>query len=297
MKSGCKKIVLIVVLLWQMLLLAGCDYYLSEQPEKQSAQQVPEPFRNQDSRGRYDTIGKLGTHSISIPAGVIDGWARYVGDPGDFADPKIKAKYQRPPKTYDLPIESFGFLYRITDGDVYTSFRQTQQDYRRDNETLIPYGKPFPWASVSVYGQYDAAAPLNFNFTVQNEFKLAKDITHFDYIQQEQPLYNLTLYRANNGIDPETGEPWKWDDNAKDIFIKKDQAGNIKTYIKCQFTHHINSCSHMFYNDRWHIQVWISYSRTYLPQWQEMEGNIIKILDSWRVSREGKLLGKQIGKA
>ncbi|WP_180297639.1 hypothetical protein, partial [Snodgrassella communis] len=136
-----------------------------------------------------------------------------------------------------------------------------------------------------------------FNFTVQDDFRSARDVTHFDYVQQEQPLYNLTIYRANNGIDPQTGEPWKWDDNAKDILLKKDQAGNIKTYIKCQFTHHINSCRHMFYNDDWHIQVWISYSRTYLPQWQEMEGRIMQILDSWRVTREGKLLGKQIGKA
>ncbi|NUE81685.1 hypothetical protein GYX91_10565, partial [Snodgrassella sp. ESL0304] len=78
MKSGYKKILLIVV-----LLLAGCDYYVSEQP----AQQAPVPFYNRDSRGRADTIGKLGTYSISIPAGVIDGWARYMGDPGDFADP------------------------------------------------------------------------------------------------------------------------------------------------------------------------------------------------------------------
>jgi hypothetical protein len=289
MKSGFRKSLLIVVVLWQVLLLAGCDYFVSEQ-------QAQVPFYNRDSRGRADTIGKLGTHSISIPAGVIDGWARYIGDPGDFADPKIKAKYQRPPESYDLPIESFGFLYRITDGDIYTSFRQTEEDYRRDNETLIPYGKPFPWASVSVYGQYDAA-PLNFNFTVQNEFKLAKEITYFDYIQQEQPLYGLTVYRANNGINPETGEPWKSDANAKDILLKKDQTGNIKTYIQCEFTHHIDSCDHMFYNNDWHIQVWISYSRTYLPQWQEMESNIINILDSWRVSPEGRLLGKQIGKA
>jgi hypothetical protein len=296
MKSGCKKIVLIVVLLWQMLLLAGCDYYLSEQPEKQSAQQVPEPFRNQDSHGRYDTIGKLGTHSISIPAGVIDGWARYIGDPGDFADPKIKAKYQRPPKTYDLPIESFGFLYRITDGDVYTSFRQTQQDYRRDNETLIPNYLPFPWADVSAYGVY-GAAPLNFNFTVQDDFRVSKEVTNIDYIQQPQSLYGLTVYKANNGIDPDTGEPWKSDNLTEDRMIKKDQAGNIKTYIKCQFTQHINSCRHMFYNNDWHIQVRIGYSRTYLPQWQEMEDRIMQILESWRVTREGKLLGKQIGKA
>jgi hypothetical protein len=297
MKSGFRKSLLILVLLWQVLLLAGCDYYVSEQPEKQSAQQVLEPFRNQDSRGRYDTIGKLGTQSISIPAGVIRGWARYMGDPGDFADPKIKAKYQHPPKTYDLPIESFGFFYRITDGDVYTSFRQTEEDYRRDNETLIPYGKPFPWADVIVYGEYDAAAPLSFNVYVQEGFKISKEVSNIDYIQQEQPLYSLTVYKANNGIDPKTGEPWKSDANAKDILLKKDQAGNIKTYIKCQFTQHINSCNHMFYSDKWHIRVLIGYSRTYLPQWQKMEGNIIKILDSWRVSPEGRLLGKQIGKA
>ncbi|NUF10168.1 hypothetical protein, partial [Snodgrassella sp. ESL0324] len=104
-------------------------------------------------------------------------------------------------------------------------------------------------------------------------------------------------YRANNGIDPETGEPWKSDTLTKDRMIKKDQAGNIKTYIKCEFIQHKNFCNHMFYNDNWHIQVWISYNRSYLPQWQEMEGNIINILNSWRVSREGKLLGKQIGKA
>ncbi|WP_037408518.1 hypothetical protein, partial [Snodgrassella communis] len=232
----------------------------------------------------------------SIPAGVIDGWARYMGAPGDFADPKIKAKYQRPPKTYDLPIESFGFQYRITDGDVYTSFRQTEEDYRRDNETLIPYGKPFPWASVSAYGVY-GAAPLNFNAYVQIIFRSAKEVTNFDYIQQEQPLYGLTVYKANNGIDPQTGEPWKSDVNAKDILLKKDQVGNIKTYIDCQFTQHINFCSHMFYNDDWHIQVRMSYSRTYLPRWQEMEGRVIRILDSWRVTREGKLLGRQIGKA
>ena len=297
MKSGYKKIVLIVVLLWQVLLLAGCDHDLSKEPEKKVVEQVPQPFRNQDSRGRYDTIGKLGTQSISIPAGVIDGWARYMGDPGDFADPKIKARYQRPPKTYDLPIESFGFLYRITDGDVYTSFRKTEEDYRHDNETLIPYGKPFPWASVSVYGQYDAKVALNFNAYVQEGFKISKEISNIDYIQQPQPLYGLTVYRANNGIDPETGEPWKSDTLTKDRMIKKDQAGNIKTYIKCEFTQHKNFCSHMFYNDNWHIQVWISYNRSYLPHWQEMENNIIKILDSWRVNREGKLLGKQIGKA
>ncbi|PIT50652.1 hypothetical protein, partial [Snodgrassella alvi] len=274
MKSGFRKSLLILALLWQVLLLAGCDQDFGKQPETQVVEQVSEPFRNQDSRGRYDTIGKLGTQSISIPAGVIDGWARYIGDPGDFADPKIKAKYQRPPESYDLPIESFGFLYRITDGDIYTSYRHTEEDYRRDNETLIPYGKPFPWADVIIYGEYDAA-PLNFNAYVQEGFKISKEVSNIDYIQQPQPLYGLTVYRANNGIDPKTGEPWKSDVNAKDILLKKDQAGNIKTYMGCEFSEHKNFCSHMFYNDKFHIRVSISYNRTYLPQWQEMESNII----------------------
>ena len=308
MKYQCKQLLLSMTLLWQILLFAGCDSDSTTESPQQPVQQVPVqqvttptvpvPFRNQDSHERYDEIGKLGTHSISIPAGVTTDWMSYLPNPSKFADRKIKIQYTPPPKSYTLPIKSFRFRYRISDGDVYTTSRQTEQDYYRDNKTSSSSDRPIPpWAEVIVYGQYDDAVPLNFNSTIQDDFRVSKKVTNIDYIQQAQPLYGLTVYLANNGIDPETGKPWKSNTVTPDRMINKDKAGNIKTYIQREFTQQTNSCRHRFYNDEWHIQIWIIYNCTYLPQWRKIEGNIIKILNSWRVTQKGKLLSKQIGKA
>lgn len=308
MKYQCKQLLLSMTLLWQILLFADCDSDSTTESPQQPVQQVPVqqvttptvpvPFRNQDSHERYDEIGKLGTHSISIPAGVTTDWMSYLSNPSKFADRKIKIQYTPPPKSYTLPIKSFRFRYRISDGDVYTTSRQTEQDYYRDNKTSSSSDRPIPpWAEVIVYGQYDDAVPLNFNSTIQDDFRVSKKVTNIDYIQQAQPLYGLTVYLANNGIDPETGQPWKSNTVTPDRMINKDKAGNIKTYIQREFTQQTNSCRHRFYNDEWHIQIWIIYNCTYLPQWRKIEGNIIKILNSWRVTQKGKLLSKQIGKA
>ena len=308
MKYQCKQLLLSMTLLWQILLFAGCDSDSTTESPQQPVQQVPVqqvttptvpvPFRNQDSHERYDEIGKLGTHSISIPAGVTDGAVIYRSNPSKFADRKIKTQYTPPPISYTFPIKSFRFQYRISDGDVYTTSGQTEQDYYRDNKTSIPSDRPIPpWADVIVYDQYNDAVPLNFNSTIQDDFRVSKKVTNIDYIQQAQPLYGLTVYLANNGIDPETGEPWKSNTVTPDRMINKDKAGNIKTYIQREFTQQTNFCRHRFYNDEWHIQIWIIYNCTYLPQWRKIEGNIIKILNSWRVTQKGKLLSKQIGKA
>lgn len=308
MKYQCKQLLLSMTLLWQILLFAGCDSDSTTESPQQPVQQVPVqqvttptvpvPFRNQDSHERYDEIGKLGTHSISIPAGVTTDWMSYLSNPSKFADRKIKIQYTPPPKSYTLPIKSFRFRYRISDGDVYTTSRQTEQDYYRDNKTSSTSEIPIPnWADVIVYGQYDDAVPLNFNSIIQDDFRVSKKVANIDYIQQAQPLYGLTVYLANNGIDPETGEPWKSNTVTPDRMINKDKAGNIKTYIQREFTQQTNFCRHRFYNDEWHIQIWIIYNCTYLPQWRKIEGNIIKILNSWRVTQKGKLLSKQIGKA
>ncbi len=308
MKYQCKQLLLSMTLLWQVLLFAGCDSDSTTESPQQPVQQVPVqqvttptvpvPFRNQDSHERYDEIGKLGTHPISIPAGVTRGAVIYRSNPSKFADRKIKTQYTPPPISYTFPIKSFRFRYRIRDGDVYTTSGQTEQDYYRDNKTSIPSDRPIPpWADVIVYDQYNDAVPLNFNSTIQDDFRVSKKVTNIDYIQQAQPLYGLTVYLANNGIDPETGEPWKSNTVTPDRMINKDKAGNIKTYIQREFTQQTNFCRHRFYNDEWHIQIWIIYNCTYLPQWRKIEGNIIKILNSWRVTQKGKLLSKQIGKA
>ncbi|WP_239373041.1 hypothetical protein [Snodgrassella gandavensis] len=279
-----------------LLLLAGCDND-KQTGAKAAPQQQPAPVvRHQDRFGRYDSIGNLGGKPVSIPGGVVFTWVRYIGDPGDFDTSKQAQKYQRPPITYQLPIEGFDFQYRLTDGAVMSYREQTEEDYLRDNRTLIPQGKPFPWGHIIVYNIVKPNQPVNFNKAFINTQQSKKEVWHFDYIEQPQKVYGLTYFKANNGIDPSTNQPWQDNIAGPDIFISKNPQGEIKTYIKCDFTGEIQSCSHGFYLDSMRVIINISYDRIYLEKWRQTEKNIAGILDSWVVTDKGALIKKQAGK-
>jgi hypothetical protein len=277
-----------------LLLLAGCD---DKQAGDKAAQQQPAPVvPHQDRFGRYDSIGNLGGKPVSIPGGVVFTWVHYIGDPGDFDSSKQAQKYQRPPITYQLPIDSFGFQYRLTDGAVMSYREQTEEDYLRDNRTLIPEGKPFPWGHTIVYNIVDPHQPLNFNKALADELQATKKVWHFDYFEQPQKIYGLTYFKANNGIDPRTNQPWQDNIAGPDIFISKNAQGEIKTYIQCDFIGDVQSCTHEFYIDSMPVVIDISYNRIYLEKWQQTEKKIAGILDSWVVTDKGALIKKQAGK-
>ena len=288
------KLHLRLVCLNCMLLIAGCSD--NNHSEKNVVQQQPAPIRHQDRFGRYDSIGNLGGKPVSIPSGVVFTWVRYIGDPGDFDTSKQAQKYQRPPITYQLPISSFAFQYRLTDGAVMSYREQTEEDYLRDNRTLIPQGKPFPWGYTIVYNIVDPHQPLNFNKAFTDTQQAKKEVWHFDYFEQPQKIYGLTYFKANNGIDPSTNQPWQDNIAGPDILMSKNPQGDIKTYIQCDFTGEIQSCTHEFYIDSMPVVVDISYDRIYLEKWQQTEKNIAGILDSWVVTDKGALIKKQAGK-
>lgn len=279
-----------------LLLLVGCDD-VKQTGDKATPQQQPTPIvRHQDRFGRYDSIGNLGGKPVSIPGGVVFTWVHYIGDPGDFDTSKQAQKYQRPPITYQLPISSFAFQYRLTDGAVMSYREQTEEDYLRDNRTLIPQGKPFPWGYTIVYNIVDPHQPLNFNKAFTDTQQSKKEVWHFEYIEQPQKVYGLTFFKANNGIDPSTNQPWQDNIAGPDILMSKNPQGDIKTYIQCDFTGEIQSCTHQFYIDSMPVVVDISYDRIYLEKWQQTEKNIAGILDSWVVTDKGALIKKQAGK-
>ncbi|PIT19844.1 hypothetical protein BGI36_10230 [Snodgrassella communis] len=276
-----------------LLLLAGCDD--GKQAGEKAAQQ-PVLARHQDRFGRYDSIGNLGGKPVSIPGGVVFTWVRYIGDPGDFDSSKQAQKYQRPPITYQLPIEDIDFQYRLTDGAVKTRREQTEEDYLRDNETLIPVGKPFPWGYTIVYNIVDPHQPLNFNKALAGDLQATKTVNKFDYFEQPQKIFGLTYLQANNGIDPSTNQPWQDNISGPDILISKNAQGEIKTYIRCDFIGEVQQCEHQFYLDNLPILISITYNRHYLKLWQQTEKNIAGILDSWVVTDKGALIKKQVGK-
>ncbi|PIT41054.1 hypothetical protein BHC43_02055 [Snodgrassella alvi] len=279
------------VCLTGLLLLAGCS-----DKDKDKAKQQPVPFINQDRFGRYDSIGNLGGKPVSIPGGVVLHWVRYIGDPGDFDASRKAQKYKRPPITYQLPIESFGFMYRLTDGAVLSKKEKTDIDFMHDNKTLIPRGEPFPWGHTIVYNLYKTSMPTDFNKAFEENLQLTRKIDKFEYFEQSEKKYGLTYFKANNGIDPFTNQPWQDDISSPDIFIYKNLKGKIKTYIQCDCIGQVQFCKHRFYLKSLPILIYISYNRNYLSFWEQTEKNIDYILNSWVVSNDGRLIKKQAGK-
>ncbi|MCX8753098.1 hypothetical protein, partial [Snodgrassella sp. B3837] len=139
--------------------------------------------------GRYDSIGNLGGKPVSIPDGVVLHWVRYVGDPGDFDASKKAQEYKRPPITYQLPIESFGLLYRLTDGALMSYKEHTEIDYLHDNKTLIPKGIPFPWAHTIIYNIYSPKQPKTFNQWFNNILESSKESWDFEYSKQPNKVF------------------------------------------------------------------------------------------------------------
>ena len=279
------------VCLTGLLLLSGCS-----DKDKDKAKQQPVPFTNQDRFGRYDSIGNLGGKPVSIPEGVVSTWVRYVGDPGDFDASRKARKYKRPPITYQLPIESFGFVYRLTDGAVLSSKEQTDIDYMHDNKTLIPIGQPFPWGYTIVYNLVNPKRSRTYNQWFNNILESKKESWDFEYAKQKNKVFGLTYYQANNGIDPSTNQPWTDNIAGRDLYIYRDANNNIKTLILCDVVGQVQLCVHDFIVNNLPIEVSVTYNRVYLKLWQQTEKNIAAILDSWVVTNDGKLIKKQAGK-
>ena len=279
------------VCLTGLLLLSGCS-----DKDKDKAKQQPVPFINQDRFGRYDSIGNLGGKPVSIPEGVVSTWVRYVGDPGDFDASRKARKYKRPPITYQLPIESFGFVYRLTDGAVLSSKEQTDIDYMHDNKTLIPIGQPFPWGYTIVYNLVNPKRSRTYNQWFNNILESKKESWDFEYAKQKNKVFGLTYYQANNGIDPSTNQPWTDNIAGRDLYIYRDANNNIKTLILCDVVGQVQLCVHDFIVNNLPIEVSVTYNRVYLKLWQQTEKNIAAILDSWVVTNDGKLIKKQAGK-
>ncbi|WP_370388914.1 hypothetical protein [Snodgrassella alvi] len=279
------------VCLTGLFLLSDCS-----DKDKDKAKQQPVPFINQDRFDRYDSIGNLGGKPVSIPGGVVSTWVRYVGDPGDFDAIRKARKYKRPPITYQLPIESFGFVYRLTDGAVLSRKEQTDIDYMHDNKTLIRIGQPFPWGDTIVYNLYGPEQLKTYDYRFKNIIESTKENWNFEYSKQKNKVFGLTYYQANNGIDPSTNQPWTDNIAGRDLYIYRDANNNIKTLILCDIVDQVKLCEHDFFISDFQVKVNMNYNRTYLKLWQQTERNIASILDSWVVTNEGKLIKKQAGK-
>lgn len=204
-------------------------------------------------------IGDLGGIPVSIPKNLIR-LVEYDGDP-DWGETR---QGDEPVRTYQSKINSFGFDLRYTDG-VFSS-----QSNEYDQQKNLPNS---PWVSVGINSsiRYYGASGIDrlAKATINPSDEVAPN---HKYEKLPELQYGLEIY-ASPGIDPKTNKPWRENLYAKDVFIKRNDKGEIVTYIKCSNRDVPHPpCTHYFdLEPNMKLDVYVSYSRHVLADWQKIE--------------------------
>ncbi|MGP5495526.1 hypothetical protein ACTXNC_12700, partial [Psychrobacter celer] len=141
-----------------------------------------------------------------------------------------------------------------------------------------------PWVSVGVNSgdRYYGAGGID---RIGSDITIASPSKHavFTYAKLPDAQYGLEVY-APPGIDPKTNTPWREDDYAEDVFIQRDDNGMITTYIKCSNRDvERPPCTHYFdLEPEMGLDVYVSYSRYVLKDWQQIEQVVKKVILGFR---------------
>lgn len=229
---------------------------------------------------RQPKIGDLGGVKVSIPSYMAE-LIEYEGDLGWDAEKWKTFKF--PERTYDSKITSFGFDIRFPDGAV-PSTEILSKDRFEQNKNI----RKTMWMSVGVNsgnifyrdGLNNMAKHVqypNLNYPFDNYERLLKS------------EYGLTVY-ALKGVDPMTGNPYRKDRNAKDVFLYQDKNKNTQTIITCYNYNSPNTvapCEHRFtlLDQKINTEIYVIYRREMLIHWQEIERIVKQRIQTIEVSK------------
>ena len=217
-----------------------------------------------DSVQKDIIIGDLGGVPVEMPRDSVR-LVEYNGDP-DWGESFEGAV---PERTYDSKISSFGFDVRYTDGAIYDGIVGKYADEYEAQKNL----SDSPWVSVGVNSGNRYYGTGGIDRIGQGTINAMPD-EHpvFTYAKLPDTQFGLEVY-APPGVDPKTNTPWRDARSAKDIFIQQNEGGVITTYIECSNRDvERPPCTHYFdLEPDMKLDVYVSYSRYVLKDWQQIE--------------------------
>ena len=244
--------------------------------------------------GTEFVIGDLG----GVPARIPHYFANYIeyeGDP-DFGE---KRKGPKPERTYQSQFTSFGFKVRFPDmagrssPELWRDFNQYHDVYWEhyyDPEKSIS-----PWMSVGITTgrRYAGVNFLDVYVDTVLRFDAEKQglpiLAHDNYAQVPKPQWGLTVYSAP-GIDKNTGKPHRENHYAKDLFVHRNSAGKVQTFIRCR-NHNIPGKTYAFCTQTFslepsmHVLLNVHYTSNFLPHWRQIQKNISRLMRSFEVAK------------
>lgn len=214
---------------------------------------------------RPNHIGDLGGVPVDMPKNLVH-FVAYDGDP-TFGN---KREHPKPMRNYDSKINSFGFDLRYTDNTMLdTTNKALKSAYRRDNKRNLGNN---PWVSVSV-NSGDRVTVSNPTHRIGYGTISATNVNPvYRYEPLNETQFGLEVY-AQPGIDPATNKPWRQDRDAEDVFIRRDETGQIITHIECSNRDVPRPpCTHFFdLGLQRNLSIEAHYSRYNLADWQKIE--------------------------
>lgn len=208
-------------------------------PEKRPAPIVPTHWRDgtpiaadypRDHYGVPYRIGNLGGQPVNLPVHSMETPVEYEDSPG--FDWRKAQNYKPPVRTYKDIIEGFSFFMNYTDGTIYDSWHPNSNKWYEARK-----GPGTPWIFVGIdsgsrYPKrehiYDIYLDGNLNDYAKPPHYIPLDV----YAKTGETKFGLEVY-ANPGINPENGIAWRNNRGADDLFVQRNAAGYVVSYIKC----------------------------------------------------------------
>jgi hypothetical protein len=190
-------------------------------------------------------------------------FVEYDGDPG-WGE---KRKGQRPVRTYQSKIRSFGFDVRYPDmaalsSEKMYSDKSSKSIYRTD------------WMGVVITsGEYFGNGLfLEYMVTHMNELR------SFNYIKKKEKENDLEIYfpvEKNNLKIPKK--------DSEDFFVHRDVLGKVDAFITCSNVEHAAApCQHYFIIPNIKVNITLHYRRGFLPEWKKIQFSINQLVMSFK---------------
>ncbi|MDO4640655.1 MAG: hypothetical protein Q4A84_02985 [Neisseria sp.] len=219
-----------------------------------------------------DIIGTLGGRKVRMSFYKVQD-VSYIDTPTMFAE-EWKT-YKAPPRTYASELDGFGFELNYEKG-ITRDIRDDKDFYAEQKIS----GKP--WVLVGVERNNDYVQHNNFlDDTLADDLKAKPTLPDYVYVRIPETQYGLERYVVP-GKNPKTGQPWRLENSdSKDLFIGRDKAGHVRSYIKCSNKLDVPNppCSHRFVvKDKIQVTFDMLYNRHRLYDWQRIEQEALKMV-------------------
>ena len=229
-----------------------------------------------DKYGQPYIIGNLGGVPVNLPSSIVE-LVEYDDSPG--FDPEKLRTYDPPTRSYQSIIESLGLDFRNHDSVLYDrndpTLRQEYDSERRRGGD--------DWVSLNISaGSRYGTNPRALDDYFDSSLHLA-EIAPAPYVNIHQQYYGLDTY-INDGIDPETQRPFREHWLAEDMFVFRDEQGNVQTIIKCA-NDDVKSppCTHRFnFPPPMKIRISMMYPRQNLAQWQTIQNKAVQFIQGFQ---------------